>query len=521
MIAVDDLIGLGLSLAYVLAVLGASALLARFGASAEATRKLVHIGLGGWWVVASAWFTSAWWAAALPAVFVVVNAYAYRSQALSFMAREEGEDTPGTVYYAVSLTLLALFSFGIGAPYVGALGVFCMAFGDGFAAVLGKRFGRRAVRPAGGGKTLVGSSVMFAASFLSCAGVLLVVGAAGWEGAASAFALGAGVAVLVLVLLASLALAAVATALELLSPAGLDNLTVPLGVSALYAVLFLPAAWYTPALVGLLLSGAVAVASLRLRLLTVPGALCAAAVGALAFGAGGWPLWILLMWFFGSSNIASKLMARRAGRLGRKVRDAGTPTPAQRTHAQPRRLRQVLANGVPFLACALAYQATGNPWLLVVSAGALAASTADTWASEIGVHSTKPPVDIVTRKPLQAGLSGGVSPLGIGATVAGAAATALLALLLFRAFGMPVPAGPGAFALIVGCGVAGSIVDSVLGSLLQAKYRPPHATLLVESSPEGAASGYVLVSGYAWVTNDAVNLLSGIAVAALGALVAL
>ncbi|MSA96241.1 hypothetical protein GKG38_14485, partial [Gordonibacter urolithinfaciens] len=44
---------------------------------------------------------------------------------------------------------------------------------------------------------------------------------------------------------------------------------------------------------------------------------------------------------------------------------------------------------------------------------------------------------------------------------------------------------------------------------------------LVEAAPARGAAGYTLVSGYAWVTNDAVNLLSGIAVVVLGLLVAL
>ena len=186
MIAVDNAVGLGVSLLYVLGVLGASALIARLGAPAEASRKLVHIALGGWWVVAWLWFASPWWAAALPAVFIVVNAWAFRTGALSFMARDEDGATPGTVYYAVSLAVLALFSFGIGAPYVGALGVFCMAFGDGFAAVLGKRIGRQEL-PMTGGKTVAGSVVMLVASFASCAVVLLVAGATGWEGQVPAF----------------------------------------------------------------------------------------------------------------------------------------------------------------------------------------------------------------------------------------------------------------------------------------------------------------------------------------------
>ena len=249
----ENLIGLGVSLAYVLAVLGASSLAARRGASSEATRKLAHIALGGWWLIAARFFDSPLWAAALPAAFILVNAFAYRRQKLSFMGRDGGEDTPGTVYYAVSLTALALFSFGIGTPYVGALGFFCMAFGDGFAAVLGKRFGRR-VLVGCCGKTLVGSATMLAVSFASCAVVLMApppFGAGGILGApGGAFApLGS----LAASLLAAALLAAVAAAIEAFSVEGLDNLFVPLGVSALYAVPSLPLLIVIPVIVGVTL----------------------------------------------------------------------------------------------------------------------------------------------------------------------------------------------------------------------------------------------------------------------------
>ena len=511
----ENVLGLGASLAFVLAVLGASSLAARRGASQEATRKLVHIALGGWWLIAAWFFTSAVWAAVLPATFILVNAYAYRKQKLLFMGRDGGEDTPGTVYYAVSLTALALFSFGIGVPYVGALGVFCMAFGDGFAAVLGKRFGKRVIAGCCG-KTLVGSATMLAVSFAACAIVLLAPAPFGADGALGApFGAFAPVGPVASSLLAAALLAALAAAIELFSVEGLDNLFVPLGVSGLFVVLFLPAAAYTPALVGMLLSGAVALASFRLRLLTVPGGLGAVAVGTLAFAIGGWPLWLLLMWFFGSSNIASKLMARVAVK-----RDGGVR--AARKHGGPRKLRQVLANSVPFLVCALAYTATGDPWLLILASGALAASTADTWASEVGMYSKRPPVNILTREMMPRGLSGGVSPLGLGATVVGAASSAFLAMLLFHTFGYAIPTGPSAFLFIVACGVVGSLVDSMLGVLMQAKYRSSEGddAVIVETPPCDAADG-ALVSGYAWVTNDAVNLMSGIAVVLLGLLVVL
>ncbi len=496
-----NIAGIVVSVLFIGLVLGASELLSRRGVSSEGTRKVVHIALGGWWIIAMLFFDSPLWATALPLAFVFVNGYAYRRAKLSFMAREE-HDTPGTVYYAVSLTVLSLFSFGIDAPYVGALGVFSMAFGDGFAAVIGKRFGVRKL-PVVRDKSLAGSATMLVVSFAACAAVL---GAAGVSLALPIAAL----------------LAVAATVIEAFSTDGLDNLWVPLGVSALYVVLFLPAAPYAPVLLGMLLSGAVVMASLRLGLLTVSGGLGALVVGALAFAIGGWPLWLLLMWFFGSSNIASRIMAKRTGKAAKKAHETRT-------------LKQVLANSVPFLACAVAYVATGDSRFLIVSAAALAASTADTWASEIGVFSRKPPINILTGTRMQRGLSGGVSPLGLGATAIGSTTSAFLAMLLFHAFGYAVPTGPDAFFFIIACGILGSLVDSVLGSLLQAKYRGPaegEQTLgrpwdgrtegsseLVEKLPREGGAGYALVSGYAWVTNDAVNFLSGAIVVALGLIV--
>ena len=476
------MVGLAVSALYIGLVLGVSAVLSRRGSSPEASRKIVHIALGGWWVIAMLFFDSPSWAALLPAVFIVVNGYAYRKQALSFMSRGT-DDTPGTVYYAVSLTVLALVTFGLNVSYVGALGVFCMAFGDGFAAIIGKRFGSMSLFK-GNRKTVAGSVTMLAVCFASCA-VVLVLAEVPFAVPIAAF------------------LAVAATLIEMGSSDGLDNLTVPLGVSALYATLFLPATVLTPVVLGALLSGVIVVASLRLRLLTAAGGIGALAVGTLAFSIGGWPLWLLLMWFFGSSNIASKIMAKRMG------------TVAKKSH-ETRSLKQVLANSVPFLVCAVASVVANDSRFLIVSAAALAASTADTWASEIGVFSTRPPIDILTGKRMQRGLSGGVSPLGLVATAVGSATSAFLAMFLFHAFGYSVPTGPAAFFFIIACGILGSLVDSVLGSLLQAKYRADGEPALVESVPRGEGRSYALVSGYAWVTNDAVNFLSGAIVVAFG-----
>lgn len=478
----NNIRGVLVSIGYVAIVLALSILIEKRSGNKEASRKFAHIALGGWWVIAMIFFSSPVWAASVPALFVLVNGYTYITGSLSALDRED-ENTPGTVYYAVSLTLITLLSFGPAHPYVGALGIGCMALGDGFAALAGKRFGKRNIPGLRGTKSVVGTSTMLLISFAVCAGILQYFAP---ENA----------------LPIALMLAVAATLLELISPEGLDNLTVPLGVTGLYYVLFLPASAFTSLIVGALISGVIAVAALNMRLLTTPAALGALVVGALFYTIGGWALWLLLMWFFLSSNVLSKVFRRIYG------------DPDDKRESNERKLKQVAANSLPALACAFAYAASGNTWFLIVGAVALAASTADTWASEVGIHSKQPPVNIITSEPIEKGLSGGVSPMGIIASAAGAIFTALLAMLLFQALIPGVYTGPFAFLLITFGGFLGSLVDSVFGILFQAKYQQGEGSKMLEMRPEGEADECTLVSGYRWITNDAVNLMTGIAVVA-------
>jgi dolichol kinase len=131
-------------------------------------------------------------------------------------ALAEGGHQLGLVFYSISYTVLAFFFAA--QPYVIAAGILPMAYGDASAALIGEKYGKRRYRVFAK-KSLEGSIAMFLVSFVSLAGSLV-------------FFSHLYPIPLFLSILAALAVALVAVLAEMLSPLGIDNLTVPL-ISAL------------------------------------------------------------------------------------------------------------------------------------------------------------------------------------------------------------------------------------------------------------------------------------------------
>jgi len=178
------------------------------------------------------------------------------------------------------------------------------------------------------------------------------------------------------------------------------------------------------------------------------------------------------------------------------------------TRAEARDLRQVLCNGVPaFLGCTLAL--SGRPLLGAhFFLGALACLGADTCATEVGIRYGGRPFRLAGRGPIEPGESGGVTAAGLVATMFGGA----LAPAAFLA-------GSGVFLRGVGvlaaAGVAGGLLDSVLGGWLQFRGRDPETGGTTEAGFCGHAPTE-RVSGWRWLDNDAVNLVAGFAAGVVG-----
>lgn len=252
----------------------------------------------------------------------------------------------------------------------------------------------------------------------------------------------------------------------------------------------------TQFVIGAALAAVVAAVAFRVRALSSSGAIAAFAVGTAIFGAGGWPGAAVLFAFFIPATLLSRVGAERKRAL------------AGGGHG-PRSGWQVLANGGVAALCA-SFGLHAGAMLAAAFAGAFAAASADTWATEVGVLAKRRPISILTLRPIATGMSGGVTPIGLLASVAGAACVAGAAALLHLA----------PFASVAAGGVAGALADSVLGASLQAMRWCPQCRCDCETRTHVCGAQTELRHGEGWLENDGVNLIATLCGAVVATLLA-
>lgn len=239
---------------------------------------------------------------------------------------------------------------------------------------------------------------------------------------------------------------------------------------------------------------AVAAAGYRARALTGRGALSAIAVGASVGKSTSWPGILLLGTFFVSSSALSRAL----------------PSPQTTGKGSRRDSAQVLANGGVAAIAGLVLAGRDNGSALAAVAGSLAAATADTWATEIGGTSPSAPRQLVHRRQVEPGESGGVTRRGLLASAGGAVLIAAMAGLVFRHNAQRV------FVSTAVAGMSGSLADSLAGELLQERRYCYVCGLPTEARIHGCGSDTRHVSGVRGITNDTVNLLCTLSGGVLG-----
>lgn len=218
-IDLEQLIYSGVSVLFnVLIVVIGELLYTKFQWKHENARKFIHIGVCHWWIIASCTISDTFYAILPPILFIILNCASYKWQLVKSIERNRGKEDLGTVYYALSLFLLVLLTWSTPEKRDFAMiGILVLGYGDGLAAVIGKNYAWGSFCCWSNQKTISGCLAMFFSSFIIISLCLFFNTS--------------------LQLPIAVYLAVIATTLELVTPWGFDNITIPLGVT--YAGIFI------------------------------------------------------------------------------------------------------------------------------------------------------------------------------------------------------------------------------------------------------------------------------------------
>jgi len=212
----SDIIGLAFVYAYVIILLLISEKILKN--HPRISRKFLHIMVGNilfilplfktWWVIT--------FLAAFPFVILTFLMSPYSPiKSVKDKLSESGHGL-GLVYYSISWTVLALLFFD--KPWIIAVGIAAMSYGDGMASLIGENFGKRKYNLTGDTKSIEGSLTMFIVLILTLGIVLTYYG-------------------MPFNFISLAVIAFVATLLEAITPRGLDNISSCFGAVITYILL--------------------------------------------------------------------------------------------------------------------------------------------------------------------------------------------------------------------------------------------------------------------------------------------
>jgi len=452
--------------------------------SEEFTRKFVHISVGLLMFFAPILLETSLPMVLIAAFFTLVNFVALRKGMLKAMHGQR--HSYGTVFYPLAFLILVLFAWPqykvlIIAP------VMLLALGDAIAAIVGESLSHpHTYVLISEKKSLEGSLAMFLSGTVI---LFLILQFYPFE---SPFPVsGAWIALWLSVLTAVLA-----TAAEALSSKGNDNLSVPLfSAIILYYLLTRSTGENLQLTLGTVLGGLTAILSYRWKFLSASGAVATFLLASVVFGFGGWAWTIPILTFFILSSLLSKV-----GKGIKQQFDLIFEKGHQRDYAQ------VLANGGLAGVLMIVFMFNKNPAIYLYYLAALAAATADTWATEIGVYVRQRPRLILNLQPVPAGTSGGITVAGLFGALVGAAVIAVSGYSFLDAR-LSLSAIP--FLLMIsGSGFLGSVVDSYLGATVQIQYQCSICGKITEKKIHCEGKETLPLFGIRWINNDVVNFLN-------------
>jgi len=436
------------------------------------TRKIIHIITGLIVCITSYFLYSNFPIIIFATLYIFIDLWALKKG--KFRSIHPDSRSYGTIFYAISVIILVILFWHDNKPLF-IITNLIMIVPDALAAIIGDRYAKSYFVPVEEKKSLPGALTMFILT------ILIVFSSLAYFYDNS----------LEINIIIALFIGSIATISELLSIRGSDNLSVPLFSGLfLYAMLSgVASSMFWLIVIGISSATIVAILSYRFHFLNLGGSMMAFLMGSIIFSFGGWTYTFPILVFFISSSILSKI-----GKTKKKLLEVSY----QKSGA--RDFYQVLANGGLAIVIVLIAYFSGNKSIYYIYIASLAAATADTWGTELGIFSKLKPILITNLKPVPPGTSGAISFLGSVSALFGSFIIVLTGSLVYNV-------NPYQMIVVSFIGYSGSLIDSILGATIQGQFKCNTCGIITERKSH-CQTKTLLQKGNSQVNNDLVNIFS-------------
>lgn len=427
----------------------------------ETSRKIIHIFLFMVWIFIDIFMKNTIHQVIVPIIFLILNSMSYKFKIYKSIEREN-KNHFGTVYFAIAITIIMLISYIYPKFYYSSgVATFALTFGDGFAALIGYNTNTKKICK---NKSISGFISCFIATLFS----LFI------------FSCFYNIPINFIMCL----VIGIAVAIFELVGKGFDNFSVVL-VSFVISYLFLN---YSTSilLISIILSEIIFMVVFFSKSIDYYGSILSMFIvfSYMYFG-GVLGISILLFEYFFIFFIS--ILRKKLNK--RKNKDS-------------RKFLQILINGGLGTLFVILYGVFKDINLLIISIIQVSGCFIDSVSSDVGTLSKNDPYDIFKHKKIEKGISGGMSILG---TVSALLCSILISLTLYLVLNLRI-LDLIFIALII---FGQTIIDSLLGSVLQVKYKCVKCGNLNE---KGKCCNTISkkISGISWINNNMVNLMSSI-----------
>ena len=425
-------------------------------------RKIIHFLIGSSASITPYIFNKSFFPIMLALIFLLINYISIKNNKLRSL-KIDGIDSYGTIYFPISYILLTTFFWNF--PSHITISMLILAISDPVASLLGKKINyNKSFNLYGDHKTYIGSSAMFISSFL----ISLI---------STSYLFNWGFQ---FCFIASIFIGLSSTISESISHKGSDNLSIPI-ITFLFIEMF--CFIYSQnsinefIIITLLIIFTLYIVYQKEHL-SISGFIGASLMATLVIGYRGFNILLILMVFFISSSILSHMKNKNI--QSKKSR---------------RTINQVYANGGIALLIFLVSHFFNNDIMPVLILSSVASANADTWGTELGKLSLTQPIDIISRKEIKIGSSGGITIIGtIGS---------LMGSILIGGLGYFFDLELSVIIAIILAGFSASIIDSIIGSTYQARFICPKNSNISEKKK----LNHYLYTGYKNINNNMVNLI--------------